>query len=192
MLELMKKKEINWVCHWLRRNCLLKDALERVVNGKKVCGRRKISDDRQHHDKWSVCKYEKEGWEEGRVENAEFAVKGLPLGRTLRLIIVSWHNNTIIYLLISYLYDSLTSVSSDPAELILQAFRRFTYVTAHSPTLTSLYLRHSSFSNPSVASPTSQLILKPFFRFSYITGFSLTSPGEPPMTLRKITLSKHI
>ena len=46
--------------------------------------------------------------------------------------------------------------------LILQAYRRFTYVTAHSPTLPSLYLRHSSFSNPSVASPTSQLILQPF------------------------------
>ena len=27
--------------HWLRRNCLLKDALEGMVNGKKVHGRRK-------------------------------------------------------------------------------------------------------------------------------------------------------
>ena len=27
--------------HWLRRNCLLKDALEGMVNGKVVCGRRK-------------------------------------------------------------------------------------------------------------------------------------------------------
>ena len=34
------------------------------------------------------------------------------------------------------------------AELILQAFRHFTYVTIHSPTFPSLYLRHSSFSNP--------------------------------------------
>ena len=54
------------------------------------------------------------------------------------------------------------------AELILQAFRRFTYViahsptirrftyvTAHSPTLLLLHLRHSPFSNPSFASPTS-------------------------------------
>ena len=39
------------------------------------------------------------------------------------------------------------------AELILQPFRHFTYVTAHFPTLPSLYLRHSSFSNPSFASP---------------------------------------
>ena len=44
---------------------------------------KKISDDRQHHDKWTVCRYEKEGREVGRVEDAEFAVKDLPLGRTL-------------------------------------------------------------------------------------------------------------
>ena len=67
------------------------------------------------------------------------------------------------------------------AELILQAFRHFTYITAHSPTLPSLYLRHSSFSDPSVASPTSQFILLPFFRFSYVTSSSLNSPGERPM-----------
>ena len=48
------------------------------------------------------------------------------------------------------------SVTSPRSQLILQAFRRFTYVTAHSPTLPLLYLRHSSFSNPSFASPTSQ------------------------------------
>ena len=46
------------------------------------------------------------------------------------------------------------------AELILQPFHHFTYVTAHSPTLPSLYLRHSSFSYPTVASPTSQLIFQ--------------------------------
>ena len=74
------------------------------------------------------------------------------------------------------------SVTSPTSQLILQPFRRFTYVTAHSPTLPSLYLRHSSFFNPSVASPTSQLIFQPFCRFSYVTGSSLTSPGEPPMT----------
>ena len=27
--------------HWLRRNCLLKDALEGKINGKKVTGRRR-------------------------------------------------------------------------------------------------------------------------------------------------------
>ena len=44
------------------------------------------------------------------------------------------------------------------AELILQIFRHFTYITAHSPTLPSLYLSHSSFSNPSFASATSQAL----------------------------------
>ena len=67
------------------------------------------------------------------------------------------------------------------AELILQRFRPFTYLTTHSPAIPLLYLRHSSFSNPSVASPTSQFILQPLFRFSYVTSSSLNSPGEPPM-----------
>ena len=40
MLELTRKRKINWPGHWLRRNCLLKDALEGMVNGKKVRGRR--------------------------------------------------------------------------------------------------------------------------------------------------------
>ena len=35
-LELIKKRKRNWLDQWLRRNCLLKDALERMVNGKKV------------------------------------------------------------------------------------------------------------------------------------------------------------
>ena len=41
MLELIKKRRRNWLGHWLRRNCLLKDALEGMVNGKKVRGRRR-------------------------------------------------------------------------------------------------------------------------------------------------------
>ena len=36
-----KGEEINWLGHWLRRNCLLKDALEGMVNGKKIRGRRR-------------------------------------------------------------------------------------------------------------------------------------------------------
>ena len=81
------------------------------------------------------------------------------------------------------------SVASPTSQLILQPFRRITfvtanpptlpsltYVTAHSPTLPSLYPRHSSFSNPSVASPTSHLILQPFPRFSYVTAHSPTLP----------------
>ena len=66
------------------------------------------------------------------------------------------------------------------AELNLQPFRHFTYVTAHSQTFRR-FTYVTTFSNPYVASPTSQLILKPFFRFSYVTGSSLTSPDEPPM-----------
>ena len=35
-----KEQEKYWLGHWLRRNCLQKDALEGIVNGKKVRGRR--------------------------------------------------------------------------------------------------------------------------------------------------------
>ena len=41
VLELIKKRKINWLDHWLRRNCLLKDVLEDKVNGKKVRGRKR-------------------------------------------------------------------------------------------------------------------------------------------------------
>ena len=34
MLELIKKRKINWL-DWLRRNCQLKDALEGMVKGRK-------------------------------------------------------------------------------------------------------------------------------------------------------------
>ena len=40
-LELIKKMKINWLGHWLRRNCLLIAALEGMVNGKNVRGRRR-------------------------------------------------------------------------------------------------------------------------------------------------------
>ena len=71
----------------------------------KVCSKRngkrdesswqkKISDDRQHYDNWAIWRYEKQGWDEGRVENAEFAVKDLPLGRTL------WLSAWLIYWMI--------------------------------------------------------------------------------------------
>ena len=52
----------------------------------------------------------------------------------------------------------LLYVPSPTSQLILQPFRRFTYVTAHSPTLPLLHLRHRLFSNPSFASPTSQAL----------------------------------
>ncbi|KAJ4440155.1 hypothetical protein ANN_08293 [Periplaneta americana] len=40
MLKLIRKRKRNWLGHWLRRNCLLKDALEGMVNGRRVRGRR--------------------------------------------------------------------------------------------------------------------------------------------------------
>ena len=41
MLEMIKKRKRNWLGHRLRRNCLLKDDLEGMVNGKKVLCRRR-------------------------------------------------------------------------------------------------------------------------------------------------------
>ena len=41
MLEMIRKRKRNWLGHCLRRDCLLKDALEGLVNGKKVRGRRR-------------------------------------------------------------------------------------------------------------------------------------------------------
>ena len=55
MQELRKKRKRNWLSHWLRWNCPLK-------NGKREGGLRqkKISNDRQHHKKWTVCRYERQ------------------------------------------------------------------------------------------------------------------------------------
>ena len=85
------------------------------------------------------------------------------------------------------------SVALPTSQLILQPFRRFTYVTAHCLTLPLLHLRHSSFSNPSVASPTLQFIPQPFFRFSYVTSPSLrpNSPGESPMPHYEMFVMAH-
>ncbi|KAJ4445068.1 hypothetical protein ANN_06867 [Periplaneta americana] len=41
MLKLIRKRKRNWLGHWLRRNYLLKDALEGMVNGRRVRGRRR-------------------------------------------------------------------------------------------------------------------------------------------------------
>ena len=87
-------------------------------------------------------------------------------------------------------------VASPTSQLILQPFRRYTYViarsttlpllhlrhrhfiyvTAHSPTLPPLHLLHSPFYNPSVASPMSQLILQTFRRLTYVTGHFTNLP----------------
>ncbi|KAJ4426649.1 hypothetical protein ANN_26447 [Periplaneta americana] len=36
ILKLIRKRKMNWLGHWVRRNCLLKDALEGIVNGRRV------------------------------------------------------------------------------------------------------------------------------------------------------------
>ncbi|KAJ4442710.1 hypothetical protein ANN_04299 [Periplaneta americana] len=41
MLKMITKRRRNWLGHWLRINCLLKDALERMVKGRRVRGRRR-------------------------------------------------------------------------------------------------------------------------------------------------------
>ena len=104
---------------------------------------------------------------------------------------------------------SKLSVTLPTSQLILQPFRRFTYVTAHSQILPLLHLRHSSFSNPSFASPTSQalhliylasqqssfsnlpvaspstqLIIQPFRCFTYVT---VHSPALPSLYLLYVT-----
>ncbi|KAJ4438519.1 hypothetical protein ANN_14464 [Periplaneta americana] len=41
MMKLIRKRKRNWLGHWLRRNYPLKDALEGMVNGRRVRGRRR-------------------------------------------------------------------------------------------------------------------------------------------------------
>ena len=67
------------------RCCRRNDKLEENSRQKNMLG------DRQHYDKWNVwIAYEKKGREKARVENAQFAVKYLPLGRTLRLFDINF------------------------------------------------------------------------------------------------------
>ncbi|KAJ4448165.1 hypothetical protein ANN_10178 [Periplaneta americana] len=44
ILKLIKKRKMNWLGHWLRRNCLLKDELEEIVNRRRVRSRRSERD----------------------------------------------------------------------------------------------------------------------------------------------------
>ena len=80
-----------------------------------------------------------------------------------RILVLRWlwdYLSTVIFYL---QYNELCSfsnlsVTSPTSQLILQPFRRFTYVTSHYATFPLHHLRHSSFSNPSFASPTSQAL----------------------------------
>ena len=79
----------------------------------------------------------------------------------------SAHSPTFPSLHLRHSSFSNPSVALPTSQLILQPFRRFTYVTTHSPT-------------PSIASPTSQFILQPFFRFSCVTSSSLIHLASRP------------
>ena len=82
MAELIKKRKINWLGHWLRRNCLLKDALGGMLKGK-ACGRKRYQmiDNIMINGLYEDTK--RKAGKRIRVENAEFAVKDLPLCKTL-------------------------------------------------------------------------------------------------------------
>ena len=86
-----------------------------------------------------------------------------------------------------YMYElcsfSNLSVTSPTSQLILQPFRRFTYVPPHSPTipLLDLGLRHSSLSNASFASPTSQAL--------HLINLASSSPTFPSLHLRHNSFS---
>ena len=93
---------------------------------------------------------------------------------------------------------SKLSVTSPTSQLILQTFRRFTYVRVLSRILPLLHLRHNSFSNLSFASPTLQtlhlrhmasrpeLSLQAFRRFTNATAHS---PTLPSLYLRRSSFS---
>ena len=72
-------------------------------------------------------------------------------------------------------------VTSPTSQLILQSFRRFTYVTAHSPTLPLLHLHHSSFSSPSFACPKSQAL-----HLRHLANRPCFQPS--PATVKRMTL----
>ena len=68
------------------------------------------------------------------------------------------HSPTFPSLHLRHSSFSNPSIALPTSQLILQPFRRFTYVISHSPILPLLHLHHSSFCNPSFASPTSQAL----------------------------------
>ena len=66
-------------------------------------------------------------------------------------------------------------IASPTSQLILQQFRRFTYVTAHSTALPLLHLRHLANRPCPYEWRMSQcLILQPLHRFTYVTAHSPT------------------
>ena len=82
----------------------------------------------------------------------------ITMSSAMTITMSSARSPTFPSLHLSHCSFSNSSIVLPTSQLILQPFRRFTYVTAHSATIPLLHLRHSSFSNPSFAPPTSQAL----------------------------------
>ena len=96
---------------------------------------------------------------------ATISMYRLGVGKTVKNVINTWKGSVLWFSVMNSVGYSLElcsfsnlAITSPTSQLILQPFRRFTYVTAHSSTLPLLHLRHSSFSNLSFPSPTSKAL----------------------------------
>ncbi|KAJ4443459.1 hypothetical protein ANN_05128 [Periplaneta americana] len=69
MLKLIRKRKRNWLGHWLRRNCFLNDALEGMVNGRRLRGRRRyqIIDDIKIYGSYEETKRKAENRKDWRM-----------------------------------------------------------------------------------------------------------------------------
>ena len=70
ILETIKKRKRNWLGHCLRRNCLLRDALEGMVEGRKVRGRKRyqLMDDIKLTGSYAITKRKAENRESWRLQ----------------------------------------------------------------------------------------------------------------------------
>ena len=82
MLKMIKRRKRNWLGHWLSRNCLLKETLEGMVNGRKDRGRRiyQMIDNIMINGLYIGTERKAENKVEWRMPSS---LKDLPLGRTL-------------------------------------------------------------------------------------------------------------
>ncbi|KAJ4444161.1 hypothetical protein ANN_05950 [Periplaneta americana] len=69
MLKLIRKRKRNLLNHWLRRNCLLKDALEGMVNRRRFRGRRRYQkiDDIMIYGSYAETKRKAENRKDGKM-----------------------------------------------------------------------------------------------------------------------------
>ncbi|KAJ4446644.1 hypothetical protein ANN_13341 [Periplaneta americana] len=75
MLKLIRKRKRNWLSHWLRRNCLLKDAMEEMVNERRVRGRRRYQmiDDIKIYGSYGETKRKAENRKDWRMLSLQLA-----------------------------------------------------------------------------------------------------------------------